>query len=122
MTGSMTSPEDSAELYLLSSGFTCSLPKVLYGSRIMHTLESSGLLCGGGRAGTQDSCVQWSPDTGSWNELLDIERTNHVSWTPRTNIGTYLIGGRMWDMRRTTTLIKPDGTQEPGFTLQYRTR
>ena len=87
-------------------------------------MESSGLLCGGDY--TKDSCLQWSPDTGSWEELLtldlDVTRNDHISWTPGTEIGTYLMGGLASEMMRTTTLIKPDGTQEPGFKLQYDTR
>ena len=43
-----------------------------------------------------------------------------MSWTPSSGSGTYLIGGR--DSKRTTTLIKPDGTQEPGFPLKYDTK
>ena len=52
---------------------------------------------------------------------LDVERYSHVSWTPGPEIGTYLIGNG-GDNMRTTTLIKPDGTQELGFSLKYDTR
>ena len=58
-------------------------------------------------------------------ELVDALRESHVSWTPSSGIGTYLMGGEgQWDSgdsRRTTTLVTPDGTQEPGpgFTLKY---
>ena len=68
------------------------------------------------------NCIQWSPDTGTWEELLtlDVGRWTHVSWTPNTGIGTYLMGGGYYDEgRKTTTLIRPDGTQEPGFPLKY---
>ena len=70
----------------------------------------------------RDSCLQWSPDTRTWEWLvhgMDIERYAHVSWTPATEIGTYLMGGV--ESLRTTTLVKPDGTHEPGFHLQYET-
>jgi len=102
-----------------STNVSCSLPQLPDG-RYRHTLESSGLLCGGWY--TEDSCLQWSPDTGSWEYLLtlDVSRSDHVSWTPGPDIGTYLMGGRVSE--RTTTLIKPDGTQEPGFPLQYDTK
>ena len=44
-----------------------------------------------------------------------------MSWTPSSGIGTYLVGGYAYSnsAKRTTTLIKPDGTQEPGFSLKY---
>ena len=118
-----TSLDDTAELYLPSSGVSCSLPKLpgTWG-RYYHTVESTGLLCGGEYDG--DTCLQWSPDTGTWQQLitLDVGRDVHVSWTPSTDIGTYLMGGSESEMMRTTTLIKPDGTQEPGFPLMYDTR
>ena len=115
--GNYNTPNDTAELYLPSSGVSCSLPK-MPDDRRFHTLEPpSGLLCGGGS--TSDTCLKWSPDTGSWKELmhLDVRRSTHVSWTPGTDIGTYLIGG--YYSGRTTTLVKQDGTQEPGFTTKY---
>ena len=85
-------------------------------------MESSGLLCGGYY--TSDTCLQWSPDNGTWEELLtlDEERTYnyHVSWTPGPSIGTYLIGGSAasFTSQSTSTLVKTDGTQDPGFPLK----
>ena len=106
-----------------SSTVSCSLPQ-LPDDRADHTLESSGLICGGDAVvqGTRDTCLQWSPETGSWEELLTLDtwRWRHVSWTPDNGIGTYLMGGS--DSGRTSTLVKPDGTQEAAFTLQYSTR
>ena len=65
-----------------------------------------------------DTCLQWSPDNGAWEELrLDIGRHSHVSWTPENGIGTYLMGGG--SSMRTTTLIKDDRTQETAFPLKY---
>ena len=107
---------DTAELYQPASGVSCALPK-LPGGQDGHTVESSGLLCG-----EMDTCLQWSPDTGTWEDLmltLDFRRFLHVSWTPGTEVGTYLMGGTY--SRRTTTLIKPDGSHEPGFDLNYDT-
>ena len=97
----------------------------------LHSLEESGLMCGG--YGTEDSCLMWSPDTGSWEEMLtlDVGRYLHSSWTPGTSsssssssspdtgTGTYLMGG--FTSNKTTTLVRPDGTQEPGFQLKYET-
>ena len=119
ITGSLYSPRDTAELYLPSSGVSCSLPQ-LPDERWDHTMESSGLLCGGG--GTRDTCLQWSPDTGSWEKLITLDngRYWHVTWTPGTDTGTYLMGGGNGN-GRTITLIRPDGTQELGFPLQYNT-
>ena len=95
--------------------------------RYDHSLEGSALMCGGYY--TSESCVQWSSVNGTWEEYLtlDVGRSYHVSWTPDPDIGTYLMGGvtRNSGMnsvdRNTTTLIKPDGSQEPGFSLKYNT-
>ena len=114
------SPCNTAELYLPSTNVSCLLPQLPL-DRAWHTVENSGLLCGGYE--TRD-CLKWSPDTGSWEEellYLDIGRYQHVSWTPGNGVGTYLMGGYESEMEKTTTLIKPDGTQEPGFSLQYDT-
>jgi len=121
ITGSWNSPYDTAELYVPSTGLSCSLPKLPNNARA-HTLESSGLMCGG--VFTPDTCLQWSPDTGSWSEELTLNtgRTHHVSWTPDNGIGTYLMGGYDGESGRTTTLVKPDGTQETAFPLKYDTR
>ena len=117
--GSSSNPMDTAELYLPSSGVSCILPR-LPDNRDSHTVDSKGLLCGG--AYTRDTCLQWSPDTGTWEDLLtlNVMRYRHVSWTPGPDIGTYLMGGIYSGL--TTTLIKPDGNQEPGFLLKHDTK
>ena len=109
---------NTAELYLPSSGTWCTLPS-LPDKRFGHTVSEDGLLCGGWSYHTGDSCLQWSPDTGSWEAAvtLDVKRTAHCSWTPANSSDIYLMGG--FPSENTTTLIKPDGTQEPGFSLEY---
>lgn len=125
ITGSERSPKNTAELYVPSTNNSCSLPQ-LPDDRDHHTLESSGLLCGGTIDNFGNSnCLQWSSDTGTWEHLLTLDdvRHSHVSWIPRPGIGIYLIGGHseMPLTPRTTTLIRPDGTQEPGFPLKHDT-
>ena len=108
---------NTAELYLPFSNVSCTLPS-LPDSRVAHTVTEGGLLCGG--ADTGDSCIMWSPDSGTWEEALtlDVKRYGHVSWTPSSgNTGTYLMGG--YYSKRTTTLVNNDGSQEPGFLLKY---
>ena len=108
------------ELFLPSNGTSCTLP-ALPENRRYHTVDNH-LLCGG--ADTSKSCLLWSPDSDTWEdwgEELDVGRNSHVSWTPSAESGgTYLIGGG-GSSTMTTTLVKPDGTQEPGFTLKYET-
>ena len=71
---------------------------------------------------TSTSCVQWSSVDGTWKYFtLNVSRSYHVSWTPDPSIGTYLMGGLKTEARNSTTLIKPDGSQEPGFSLKYKT-
>ena len=99
--------------------------------RYDHTLEASGLMCGGDW--TRSNCVLWSSVTGTW----DASTYYHVSWTPDPDIGTYLKGGGTSEARNTTTpnkpkqsgwsewlcswLIKPERSQEQGFSLKYYT-
>ena len=114
---------NTAEIYLPSSGASCILPQLpqLYSPRFDHTVEQTGLLCGGSL--TTDTCLQWSSETSTWEPSLTLNtgsRTRHVSWTPGPAIGTYLIGGG-GAAGTTSSLIKPDGSQEPGFTLNYNT-
>ena len=103
-----------------SSNFSCSLPQ-LPDTRYGHTVENTGLLCGGYGSERKGTCLQWSPDNGTWEELLSwdnlLGRAAHVSWTPRPDIGTYLMGGEY--AGRSTTWIKPDGTHETGYQLRY---
>ena len=115
ITGGHESGDNTAELYLPSSGLSCSLAS-LPDTRSLHSVESSGLLCGGENTEDTvlDTCLQWR--SGTWEESLKLDngRYGHVSWSPSSGSGTYLMGG--YYTERTTTLIKPDGTQEPGFT------
>ena len=114
------------EVYHPSSGVSCLLP-TRSDTRSVSTLEDSGLMCGGrytsGGVDTSASCVQWSSVNGTWEEYLtlNITRKYHVSWTPDPDIGTYLMGGYTSEAGNTTTLIKSDRSQEPGFNLKYYT-
>ena len=114
---------NTAELYLPFSNVSCTLPS-LPENRDLHTVTEGGLLCGGPLWGTtEDSCLMWSPDSGTWEEalILDVDRWRHVSWTPSSgNTGTYLMGGG--DNERTTTLVNNDGSQETGFPLKYEAK
>ena len=89
--------------------------------RLEHSLEDSGLMCGG--SWTKASCVQWSSVIGTWEEYLtlNVTRMYHISWTPDPELGTYLMGGYDSESRNTTTLIKPEGSQKPSFSLKYDT-
>ena len=107
---------NSTELYLPSIGTSCSLPN-LPDIRLGHTVDND-ILCGGSQ--TLDTCLQWNPDTGNWQQSsvkLNYERYDHVSWSPKSGTGIYLMGGDSYP--KTTTLIKPDWTQEPDFQLKY---
>ena len=85
----------------------------------MHT-QDNNLLCGG--YFTRDTCLQWNSVNATWEELLtlDVKRFAHVSWTPDPDIGTYLMGGQgSVSATSTTTHVKLDGNEEPGFSLKY---
>ena len=116
------------ELYVPSSNLSCPLPSLPV-KRAQHTVSKDGMLCGGSvPIGTEDyadqKCVQWQyipmMDSCRWETMdliMDFGRYDHVSWTPANGSGTYLMGGCNC---KTTTLIKPDGTQEHGFMLRHR--
>ena len=108
----------TAELFLPSAGTSCGLPLFPEITRQSHTLDNN-IICGGEES--RDTCLKWSPDTGSWVELLTlaVDRYQHVTWTPEPGMGSYLMGGKA--SPTTTTLIKDDGTQEPAFQLKYGT-
>ena len=117
------------ELFIPSSGTGCKLPD-LQEPRECHSQDSL-VLCGG--IGFRENfeqiesvstgCVQWSSTTGAWEEHVRFDdwRSGHVSWSPGPGVGTYLMGGqdKLGVEHLTTTLIKPDHTQEPGFALKY---
>ena len=108
----------TAELYVPSTGESCTLPS-LPDNREFHTSSKGGLICGGFYS--PFSCLLWSPDTASWEEAidrLDVGRAEHVSWTPSSGNGTYLMGGGSWE----TTLVTSYGSQEPSFTVKHDTR
>ena len=117
ITGGNWPIDTTAELYLPSSDASCSLPTIP-DARRSHTADQ-GFLCGG--IFTGDSCLLWSPDTGSWEAVfwLDERRSSHIFWNPTNGSAAFLMGG-YWGSERTTTMLSGvDGSQEPGFSLEY---
>jgi len=70
---------------------------------------------------THTTCVKWSSDSGNWSQshTLRQKRYGHVSWA--TAAGVYLMGGSGSSSRKTTELVKADGSVEDGFSLIYDT-
>ena len=120
ISGSRYSNQNTHELFLPSTGTSCTLPTSPQ-LRYYHSVDNNGIMCGSGDFSAWYSCVKWSPNTRSWEELLtlNVQRLGHVSWTPESDMGTYLMGGEYTSW--TTVLIKDDGTQESAFALQYST-
>ena len=121
--GHNTGVGGTVELFLPSSNVSCRLPQ-LPDSREFHSLDTNLLCGGGGGSGTSQSCLEWSLVQGMWSEshTLSVTRAYHVSWTPGADIGTYLMGGYTGESQASSTLLKPDGSQETGFPLRYDTR
>ena len=121
--GHNTGVGGTVELFLPTSNVSCRMPQ-LPDSREFHTMDhlDTHLLCGG--SGTGQSCLEWSSAQGLWSEsrTLGVTRAYHVSWTPDADIGTFLMGGYTGDSQASSTLLRPDGSQEPGFPLRYDTR
>ena len=107
----------SAEIFNPVTKTSCSLPQLPV-RRAYHS-QDGGLACGGYSAPTYNTCVKWSPASGTWTKshTLRHRRTFHVSWA--TASGVYLIGGRY--SQRTSEKMKLDGSVEEGFSLKHNT-
>ena len=68
---------------------------------------------------TASSCYRLNIATGYWTKshTLRNARYAHVSWTPPSGEGTYLMGGSY--SRRTTEIVNVDGSSKKGFDLKY---
>ena len=117
-TEDLTATDHSAEIFLPHSPDTpCILPE-LPAPYFGHT-QSGGLLCGGYRPRTNDSCRQWNSTEGKFleNPVHKISPGTffHVSWTPASDNETFLLDGNV------STIVKPGvelGLE--GFNLKYR--
>ena len=119
ITGSHSSAERrTAEIYNPLTNTSCSLPQ-LPEARYDHN-QDGDLACGGDGS-TVNTCVKWSPVSGTWIQSHNLRqrRTGHVSWA--TASGVYLIGG-FSNSLRTSEKVKVDGSVEDGFGLKYDTR
>ena len=118
----------SVEMFVPSSGATCQLGD-LPDRRRFHTLDGV-LLCGGGVSmfppwpHTLGNCLTLNTTTGKWHEShnLTMYRGYHVSWSHHQDV--ILMGGYQGfslSSSRTSELVRPDGTVQEMFALQYRT-
>ena len=134
--GDGTGTTKSAELFIPSTGQSCSLPG-LPDKRSYHTMDTvDGIptLCGGCCSPgvfstvTEKSCLQFSPlsSSGTWKKSLSLMRTrqNHASWT--SCAGLVLIGGgpyfhRTGDPLPDAELVTKDSSFA-GFSLTFDIR
>ena len=119
-TGNIPYPQNilkTAEIFNPLTNTSCSLPQLPIGRH--NQRQGNYVACGGGEGSTQNTCVKWSPDSGTWaqSHTLRQRRFYHVSWT--TASGVYLIGGNR--SPRTSEIVKEDGTVEESFVLKYKT-
>ena len=116
--------ELTPEIYIPSTNTSCTLPD-LPDRRTYSSLDGN-LLCGGihrrPSPGARSTCIKF--DSGAWTYTytLDVERKKHVSWTPQSGSGTYLMGDYDAANALTTSLLKPDGTIVSGFSLRWKLR
>ena len=84
------------------------------------------LVCGGKRRfkneTTASSCFKFNFGTGSWTKSHSLRntRSHHISWTPASGEGTYLMGGE--NNKRTSEIVKIDGSSKKGFDLKHDIR
>ena len=109
------------EIYVPSTNTSCTLPDLP--DRRTHSSLDGNLLCGGihrrPSPGPRSSCIKFNFTSGAWTSAytLDVERRKHMSWTPKSGSGTYLLGD-YYANGLTTSLLKPDSTVESGFSLR----
>ena len=108
---------NAAQIYVPQSGQFCSLPDMTSG--IASHTQDGFLSCGGWFPSNYQKCSKW--ESGNWTDFVSLPRVRQISqsWTPKSGVGTYLIGGT--ENRNTTDLVKPDGTVRQGFDLNYDT-
>ena len=110
--GSSTST--SVEVYVPSTGQSCSLPPLPDG-RWLHTMDSL-YTCGG--VSTPTSCLHFSYGQWTTSHSLLEERVDHSSW--QTEQGLVLMGG--WSSSTTSEIVPTDGEQGvAGFAMKYST-
>ena len=123
--GQYTGHDLTAEIYIPSTNKTCTLPNLP--DRRTYSTVNGNLVCGGLHAkpspGSRNTCIKFDLTSGAWTSAytLDGGRRKHVSWTPQSGSGTYLMGDYP-SINRTSSLLKPDGTVESGFSLRWNLR
>ena len=123
--GQYTGHDLTAEIYIPSTNKTCTLPNLP--DRRTYSTVNGNLVCGGLHAkpspGSRNTCIKFDLTSGVWTSAytLDGGRRKHVSWTPQSGSGTYLMGDYP-SINRTSSLLKPDGTVESGFSLRWNLR
>ena len=119
----------SSEIYDPTTQTSCLLPNFTTW-RTGHS-QDGPLLCGGGQVFSDDdnslmTCTTWSQGTWNVSHHLTFRRQNHISWTPASGAGTYLMGGiksqNYPDPLQKTEIVRPDGTVEQGFDLASQIR
>jgi len=99
-------PLTSSEVFLPSTGQSCTvadLPAERY-HHTLNTVDSTAVLCGGGRVATEKSCLQFSQASGAWTSYgaaLQERRSDHTGWV--SPAGLVLMGGS--HSTRTTEII-----------------
>ena len=84
------------------------------------------LVCGGIKRDkneiTATSCSKFNFDDGSWTKSHELNevRFDHISWTPSSGEGTYLMGGKYSPL--TTEIVNINGVVKKGFNLKYGIR
>ena len=121
ITGGFRSGEQrSAEIFNPVTKTGCTLPQLPEGEGRSSHSQDGGLLCGGNSPTALNTCVKWSPASGTWTKSHSLKqrRRHHVSWA--TASGVYLIGSDFSNIR--SEKVKMDGSVEESFGLKHRTR
>ena len=106
----------SAEIFLPHSGLHCQLPEVAGQRFAAHTADNL-TLCGGDF--TRTFCVSLTPQGWLNTSHLVRDRFYHSAWASPS--GLRLLGSAVLANLKTTELLRPDGSSEESFTLQYNT-
>ena len=114
--------DTKTEIYNPASNKSCLLPKVLPRNVNGRTFDPP-LVCGGRtHSYTVKSCFKFNFGDGSWTKSNDLRevRYAHISWTPSSGEGTYLMGGKYSPL--TSEIVNINGVVKNGFNLKHELR
>ena len=112
LTGQSNSWSSSVEVYFFETNTSCQWPD-------LPDTQGNGQAIGNLYC-NQRGCLKFSLDPGAWirtNHTLPTSQSVSASWKIDEDI--YIFGSHDDDLNFRSTLLKPDGSVDTGFSLKY---